>query len=582
MWEDSTEGHSVTIVTVAHPGQGKDAGPEIRRAIERAEKEEGAVTIRFEAGKVYEVWPENAYYAKGYYITNSAKKPENPEGVRWSAIRMKDMKNVVIDGCGALLLVHGVMTPILIDGCQDIVIRNFNLDYARPTVSEYTVTAKTDAYVRVKVHKDSLYRLQDADGDGKPDTILWQGERTLADGNARYWEKEAYLLQELDPDRGTLRRVAWYGYGSGITDLGDNVLQMEFPEGSRYREGCTYQMRDGMRNQVGTFIHRSKNVTLEDCGFHFMHGLGIVGQYSENLTLRRLECAPRPETGRTCASFADFVQMSGCRGEILIVDSHFSGAHDDTVNVHGTHLRILEADRAERKLTVRFMHPETWGFQAFETGDEIELIDRDDLIPYHRNTVKGWLRKDDTDIELTLSEPLPEEIRAGGDAVENITWTPNVTIRNNLSEYVPTRGILCTTRGKVVIEKNVFRKHGMASILLEDDARGWFESGLIRDMTIRDNLFEDGEAPQIHSNPQTVSADPEKTVHSNIAVTGNKFTGQAVEIRAVGTKGFRVEDNIFPEAGGKVFLTGCNGFAVRNNVNQTGLCLQDSHTDSIS
>ena len=90
-------------------------------------------------------------------------------------------------------------------------------------------------------------------------------------------------------------------------------------------------------------------------------------------------------------------------------------------------------------------------------------------------------------------------------------------------------------------------------------------------MTIRDNLFEDGEAPQIHSNPQTVSADPEKTVHSNIAVTGNRFTGQAVEIRAVGTKGFRVEDNIFPEAGGKVFLTGCNGFAVRNNENQTGI-----------
>ena len=83
-----------------------------------------------------------------------------------------------------------------------------------------------------------------------------------------------------------------------------------------------------------------------------------------------------------------------------------------------------------------------------------------------------------------LEEALPEGIRTGCDAVENITWTPNVTIRNNLSEYVPTRGILCTTRGKVVIEKNVFRKHGMAAILLEDDARGWFESGLIRDMTI--------------------------------------------------------------------------------------------------
>lgn len=576
MGEGRTEEHPMIIVTVAHPGEGKDAAPEIRRAIERAKKEDRFVTIRFEAGKVYEVWPENAYHAKGYYITNSAKKAENPEGVRWSAILLKDMENVVIDGCGALLLVHGVMTPILIDGCRDITMRNFNLDYARPTVSEYTVIRKTDDCIRVKVHKDSLYQLQDTDGDGKPDSILWQGERTLADGNARYWEKEAYLLQELDPDRGTLRRVAWYGYGSGITDLGDNVLQMAFPEGCRYREGCTYQMRDGIRNQVGAFIHRSKNVTFEDCGFHYMHGLGIVGQYSENLTLRRLECAPRPETGRTCASFADFVHMSGCRGQIVIADSHFSGAHDDTINVHGTHLRIMEADRAGRKLTVRFMHAESWGFQAFETGDEIELIGGDDLIPYHRNTVKGWLKKNDTDIELMLENALPEEIGTGRDAVENITWTPNVTIRNNLSEYVPTRGVLCTTRGKVAIEGNVFRRHGMASILLEDDARGWFESGLIRDMTIRDNLFEDGEAPQIYSNPQVASADPERTVHSGITVTENTFTGQAVEIRAVATRDFRVEGNTFPEAGGTVFLTGCNGVVVRGNVNQTDICPEDS------
>ena len=276
----------------------------------------------------------------------------------------------------------------------------------------------------------------------------------------------------------------------------------------------------------------------------------------------------------------DLRQLRGFRAhvglEIVVTDSHFSGAHDDTVNIHGTHLRIVEADRAERRLTVRFMHPETWGFQAFEAGDEIELIDGESLVPYHRNVVKDFSGRSDTDIELMLEEPLPEGIRAGCDAVENVTWTPKATIRGNLSEYVPTRGVLCTTRGKVVIEKNVFRKHGMAAILLEDDARGWFESGLIRDMTIKDNLFEDGEAPQIHSNPQVLAADPEKTVHSGITVTGNTFTGRAVEIRAVGTKDFRVEGNVFPEAGGTVYLTGCNGFAVRDNVNQKGVCLQDS------
>src|SRR5699024_5619423 len=111
-------------------------------------------------------------------------------------------------------------------------------------------------------------------------------------------------------------------------------------------------------------------------------------------------CAPREETGRTVASFADFVQISGCRGDVVITDSHFSGSHDDTFNIHGTHLRIVEVNEAEQKIKVRFMHSQSWGFQAFEAGDEIEFINGSTLIPYQRNAVKSYTRLNDTDIEL--------------------------------------------------------------------------------------------------------------------------------------------------------------------------------------
>ena len=567
----SAEEESGTIIPVEYPGDGQDASPAIQSAIEKAKRVNGPVTLQFEEGKEYEVWPETSYHTTGYYVSNSATQGENPQGERWSAILLKDMEDVTIDGNGSLMLVHGVMTPILIDHSENITFKNFNLDYARPTVSEFTVLEKGADYVKVQVHEDSLYELQDTNNDQQYDNIRWVGEKTLADDSARYWSSNATLMQEYDPFNETLRRIGMYGYGSSITDLGDNVLQFSFPGGSSYREGCTYQVRDGVRNQVGTFIHRSKNVTLEDCGFHYMHGLGIVGQYSENLTFTRLECAPREETGRTVASFADFVQISGCRGDVVITDSHFSGSHDDTFNIHGTHLRIVEVNEAEQKIKVRFMHSQSWGFQAFEAGDEIEFINGSTLIPYQRNAVKSYTRLNDTDIELTLEDPLPAGIQQNYDAVENITYTPNVTIKNNLSEYVPTRGVLCTTRGKVVIEGNTFKKQGMASILLEDDARGWFESGLIRDMTIKDNTFIDCAAPQIHSNPQTAVLDPEQTVHSNITVTGNTFTGQAVNISAISTKNFTVTDNQFPEAGGSISLNSCNGFEISGNENQTGV-----------
>lgn len=564
------------VVTVRHPGEGKDASAEIQSAIEEAKTVEGPVTIQFEEGKQYEVWPEDSYHTTGYYISNSATKSENPNGERWSAILLKDMEDVTIDGNGSLMMVHGVMTPILIDGSENIRFENFSLDYARPTVSEFTVLEKEGNTVKVKVHEDSLYELQDRNQDGKNDNILWVGEQKKSNENERYWASNATLMQEYDPVNETVRRIGMYGWGNEITDLGDNVLEMKFSGNSGYREGCTYQVRDGIRNQVGTFIHESKNVTFEDSNFRYMHGLGIVGQYSENITLKSLDCAPRKESGRTCAGFADFVQMSGCKGDVIIEDSHFSGSHDDTFNIHGTHLRIVEKNEAENRVKVRFMHNQSWGFRAFHEGDEIEFINGSTLNPYQKNVVKAVERLNDTDIILTLEDELPDNIQMNYDAIENITYTPNVTIRNNFSEYVPTRGLLCTTRGKVVVEGNTFKKHGMAAILLEDDARGWFESGLIRDMTIQNNTFEDCVSPQIHSNPQMLSADPKKPVHSNISILENDFTGQAVSLNLIGTKNILIEGNKFPASGGNISFNGCNGFEVKNNENQTNVRANNS------
>lgn len=71
------------------------------------------------------------------------------------------MEDVIIEGNGSMMLVHGVMTPILIDNSENITFKNFNLDYVRPTVSEFTVIEKGADYVNVKVHQDSLYELQD-------------------------------------------------------------------------------------------------------------------------------------------------------------------------------------------------------------------------------------------------------------------------------------------------------------------------------------------------------------------------------------------------------------------------------------
>ena len=62
----------------------------------------------------------------------------------------------------------------------------------------------------------------------------------------------------------------------------------------------------------------------------------MVGQHSENITMEDVDFEAPKESGRTTAGYADFVQMSGCKGAININNCTFAGPHDDPINIHGT------------------------------------------------------------------------------------------------------------------------------------------------------------------------------------------------------------------------------------------------------
>ena len=85
------------------------------------------------------------------------------------------------------------------------------------------------------------------------------------------------------------------------------------------------------------------------------------------LKMNHVYCMPRQNSGRLLASSADFMHFSGCSGKVKVVNCKFAGAQDDCINVHGTNLRIMEKVN-DYTLKLRFMHPQTYGFNAFFEG----------------------------------------------------------------------------------------------------------------------------------------------------------------------------------------------------------------------
>lgn len=86
----------------------------------------------------------------------------------------------------------------------------------------------------------------------------------------------------------------------------------------------------------------------------------------------------------------------------------------------------------------------------------MELVQVNSLRKLQSAWVKQVKRLDNYEILLTLDRPVDEQVKQQPVVVENVTWTPEVLIRNNYFSRIPTRGILVTTRRKVVIEKNIF------------------------------------------------------------------------------------------------------------------------------
>lgn len=510
------------------PEQGKD-NENLMLALEKAAGYKGKpVTVRLSPG-IYELDRSKSTQVL-YHISNTTSESEDPDPTKHIGLYLHSLKNITIDGCGSTLQMNGEMTSFVLDRCEGIILKNLNIDYKHPTQTEVEVLEEGKDYLIVQVHPTSQYRIVD-------EQLEWYGDGwSFKNGIAQSYDRASNMTwRSWSPMENLIRAV----------ELRPNVLYLQYKEKPQVGLHIVFQMRDSFRDEVSGFVNRSKNVQLENLNFYYLGNFGVVCQYSENVTFDRCNFAPRPDSGRTNAGFADFIQVSGCRGMIDIRNSRFSGAHDDPINIHGTHLRVTEF-LSPNRLKVRFMHDQTFGFEAFFKGDDIELVDPLSLLAVEKAKVKEVKLVTPREMELTLSGPLsPEVIQRKDLVVENVLWTPEVRITNNYFERIPTRGILITTRRKSLIEGNTFYGMQMSGILVADDGLSWYESGPVHDLTIRRNTFFNCGEPVINIDPE--NREYKGAVHKNITIEENYFymrKNSSSVIRAKAVDGLVIRHNL--------------------------------------
>jgi hypothetical protein len=454
------------------------------------------VKVQFAPGK-YDFLPDGAFKTQ-LQISNTN---DVPYGLKAIALMVDSSSFVSLTGANAVINLRGKMIETYINSSRNVNIDGLSFDYQRPTVSEFTVIKAISNYADAVVAADSKFTVKDS-------VLTWLGEGWSYQPDS-YW-------QVYNHTTGELARMEIPQEHLRYAETGPHGLRVFFKKDPGFQKGFTYQNRDVTRDCAGIFIQKSKYINLDHIRIFFMHGMGVVSQFSQNL--RFTNVTVKAKGGLTCAAWADILHFSGCSGKIEIADSYLSGANDDAINIHGTFLKITEK-LSPTQVKVKFMHDQTYGFDAFSNGDSIGLVRPVSLLTYQNNKVLSVEKLNNKEFLLKLSKPLSHEMQVG-DAVENTTATPQVWIHNNVIEKIPTRGILVTTKRKVLIENNTIKRTHNSAIMINDDASSWYESGAVNDVTIKNNTFNECGGPVIGLLPEN-KLKSTQPVHRDIKVTGN-------------------------------------------------------------
>ena len=143
-----------------------------------------------------------------------------------------------------------------------------------------------------------------------------------------------------------------------------------------------------------------------------------------------------------------------------------------------------------------------------------------------------------------------------GKVIEDITACPDLEFTGSISSKIITRGLLITTRGKVNVEGNRFLSSSMSGVLLSDDAKSWYESGMCQDVAIKNNIFDYCGKTPILIKPENSRYDG--AVHKNVKICGNTFRnyrGACIKIK--NSDNIIIRDNKFDRSK-SIRMKNCN------------------------
>lgn len=508
--------------------------------------------------------------SKVIHMTNTDSF-RNPK--KYFAMLLENKKNLLLDGNGAEFVIHGDICSLALLHCENITLKNFTIRYDSPADVELKVKAVNGKKVLFEIPKTTQWKIH-----GRRITFF---DKSVFSGK-NYWQfdndKNSHcgVLHSGTNVCRVLHLAAPMSRILSMKKVTDTQVEINYLTKRDFKVGDVYTFSQNKnRNTCGVFVNQCKNIAAENVEVNYLQGFGWLSQMCDTVSFRNVTF--RPDKEHHVSSFADLIHVCGCKGSVTVDSCYFCHPHDDAINIHGAFLRFKK-QIDDYTAVFSFVHKQQGGYTAFYKGDSVKFYYRSNLQELPGEYVVESAQ-DDIDAKcctVRFDKPLPKEITAkfakqSNVVAENITYCPDVEIKDCTFNAIPTRGILCTTSGKVKIHGNTFSDVAMAHIFISNDAADWYESGPVRDVDIYENEFNlqpTKQYEQLNSNgvlilPITLGKMVTAPVHKNIRIHNNHFiVGRSYPVKAVGVDGIQVYDNVY-DGSSKVVFKQC-----KNEINK--------------
>lgn len=555
--------------TISADSSTGDYTPAVREIL--AENPKGNVHIHFEKGR-YDFFPENA-------VTEFLSMSNNDSGDRKVAFLIKGMKNVTISCDSAEFMFHGAIVPFAVKNSTEVTIGGpLSIDYDYPWTFEGQVVSNDPDRMTfvVKVFPDNKYRI---DGDrlyfGGYDWEYPMAENIVFDPETR---RPVYntAIYEHAYRAGDLKARE---LSDGLVEFSGLIAREVPPVGSIWDDKGPMELN---RSYPGFAILQSKNVKVHDIHIRKAGAMGLIAEFSENITVCGVSTAGDPDSKRMITISADATHFVDCTGTVTLEDCTFESMLDDATNIHGVYMKV-DSLTSPTAVRASFGHFQQEGNHFADAGDTIRFVDRKSLRPVGTAVLERITRDSRNSYELETGFDFSAYSGNISDLVaENISRGCDAVIRNCTIRYNRARSLLLSTPGDVLVENCDFSSM-MAGIRICGDANYWFESGNTRNIIIRNNRFTDGGLGG--GNPQAIlQIDPIIPVnargtdffyHDRIVFTGNTInTFDCQAIYGLSVRDLEITGNTFIDSGSYqpifpglsvIDLQNCGNVVIRGN-----------------